>query len=176
MRIAGSIALTLAAVFGVQAHAQGNASDPLFSGNTPKFDPNIEVGFAVVNVSDMKKSRAFYEMLGLTVTLTAVAHSGVPGTPESKDVPMTLFQTARGSSASALHLVQHDGPVTLGTAYNRLGIRVADVVRVCKSLADAGTPCLREPRVSTRDNMTIGIAWAKDPDGRLLELVQMSSK
>lgn len=169
---ARSLALALLLLLGNEAAAQQNAAAPLFSGDTPKFDPAIEVGFAVVNVSDMARSVAFYKLLGLTVTLTAVAHSGVPGTPESKDVPMTIFQTARGVNASGLHLVQHDGPVVLGNAYNRLGIRVADAVGVCKSLAAAGTPCLREPRVSRRNNMTFAVGWARDPDGRLLELVQ----
>jgi catechol 2,3-dioxygenase-like lactoylglutathione lyase family enzyme len=179
MKAAAPIAFALALSFGGAPLAQvpsltakPSSADALFSGNTPTFDPAIEVGFAVVNVADMAKSVAFYKQLGLTVTLTAVAHSGVPGTPESKDVPMTLFQTARGVASSGLHLVQHNGPVTLGTAYNRLGIRVADAIGVCKSLAEAGTPCLREPRVSRRNNMTIAVAWARDPDGRLLELVQ----
>lgn len=169
MKLAGSIALALTASATL---AQAQQADALFGPDVPKFDPAIEVGFAVVNVSDMERSVKFYELLGLTVTLKAVAHSGVPGTPESKDVPMTIFQTAQGVDASGLHLVQHDGPVELGTAYNRLGIRVRDVVGVCKRLAGAGTPCLREPRVSKRSSPTLAIAWAKDPDGRLLELVQ----
>lgn len=169
MKVAGSIAIVLAVAMSAGAHAQ-ERPDPF--ANAPRFDPAIEVGFAVVNVTDMKKSVAFYEKLGLTVTVTTVAHSGVPGTPESKDVPMNIFQTARGVNSSGLHLVQHDGPVTLGTAYNRLGIRVADAVGVCKNLAAAGTPCMREPRVSRRNNTTITVAWVKDPDGRLLELVQ----
>lgn len=170
MKLAAPIALALAATATL---AQAQQSDSPFGAGTPKFDPSIEVGFAVLNVTDMERSVKFYEMLGLTVTLSTVAHSGVPGTPESKDVPMNIFQTAQGVDSSGLHLVQHDGPVELGTAYNRLGIRVKDVVAVCKSLADAGTPCIREPRVFKRQGgMTLGIGWARDPDGRLLELVQ----
>lgn len=174
MRTFRPILLLLATTFSVEAHGQAAQANSLFE-DTAKFDPMIEVGFAVVNVSDMARSVAFYKTIGLTVTLTTVAHSGVPGTAESKDVPMTIFQTAKGVNSSGLHLVQHDGPVVLGTAYNRLGIRVADAVGVCKNLAEAGTPCLKEPRVFTRDKMTIAIAWARDPDGRLLELVQQSS-
>ena len=179
MKFAGSIALALALVgAGAQAQSQAQTQTPqrpdLFA-NAPKFDPAIEVGFAVLNVADMKKSRMFYELLGLTVTLTAVAHNGIPGTPENKDMPMTLFQTATGSSASGLHLVQADGPIVLGNGWNRLGIRVADAVGVCKALAAAGMPCVRDPNVSRRGNATMAVAWTRDPDGRLLELVQFSA-
>jgi catechol 2,3-dioxygenase-like lactoylglutathione lyase family enzyme len=171
MKTIFAIAPVLALLGALPAAAQKPSPTALFD-NAPSFDPAIEVGFAVLNVSDMARSVAFYKALGLTVTLTTVAHSGVPGTPESKDVPMTIFQTARGVNSSGLHLVQHDGPVELGTAYNRLGIRVADVVAVCKALAAAGTPCIREPRIPAGGAVTFAVAWARDPDGRLLELVQ----
>jgi catechol 2,3-dioxygenase-like lactoylglutathione lyase family enzyme len=173
MKLAGSIAIALTIACGVGAHAQERRPDP-FAGNLPTFDPNVEVGFAVVNVSDMKKSVAFYETLGFVATIKTVAHSGVPGTPESKDLPMTIFQTAPGVNSSGIHLVQAEGPIVLGNAYNRLGIRVVDAVGVCRSLAAAGTPCLREPRTFHNKNMTIAVGWAKDPDGRLLELVQQT--
>lgn len=171
MKITIAIAPVLALLAAMPAAAQQASPTALFD-KAPSFDPAIEVGFAVLNVSDMARSVAFYKALGLTVTLTTVAHSGVPGTPESKDVPMTIFQTARGVNSSGLHLVQHDGPVELGTAYNRLGIRVADVVGVCKALAAGGTPCIREPRSPAGGKGALAIAWARDPDGRLLELVQ----
>jgi catechol 2,3-dioxygenase-like lactoylglutathione lyase family enzyme len=174
MRLAQSIvALALALAAALPAQAQQASPNSRFD-NVPKFDPAIEVGFAVLNVADLEKSVTYYEALGLTVTLKTVAHSGVPGTPESKDVPMAIFQTARGVDSTGLHLVQHDGPVNLGTAYNRLGIRVVDVFGVCKALAAMGTPCLREPRV-VAGGSGLAIAWARDPDGRLLELVQQSS-
>lgn len=171
MKITGPIALAIALALGTGAQGQQRPTNDPFA-NAPKFDPTIELGFAVVNVSDMKKSVAFYQALGLTVTITTVAHSGVPGTPESKDVPMTIFQTASGVDSSGVHLVQSDGPVTLGTAYNRLGIRVKDAVAVCRTLAATTTPCLRDPRVFRRGNATMAVGWVRDPDGRQLELVQ----
>jgi catechol 2,3-dioxygenase-like lactoylglutathione lyase family enzyme len=167
------VTLALALAPAIPAHCQQAppASPTSVFDNAPKFDPTIEVGFATLNVADMEKSVAFYKALGLTVTLTTVAHSSMPGAPENKDAPITIFQTARGVRSSGLHLVQHDGPVTLGTAYNRLGINVADVFVVCKSLGTLGNPCLREPRVLPGGS-GLAIAWARDPDGRLLELVQ----
>lgn len=174
MKLHRSIAIALMLAASAAAHARERKPDP-FAGNLPSFDPNVEVGFAVVNVSDMAKSTAFYEKLGFVATLKTVAHNGIPGTPENKDMPITIFQTAPGVNSSGLYLVQAEGPLVLGNAYNRLGIRVVDAVAVCKRLADAGTPCVKEPHVVRSPNRTIAVAWARDPDGRLLELVQQSA-
>lgn len=174
LMVYGALALAVSLAGGV--NAQERRSEGLFGGNLPTFDPMIGVGFAVLNVSDMEKSVAFYKLLGLTVTLTTVAHSSVPGTPENKNLPITLFQTAPGINAGGLQLVQHDGPVALGTAYNRLGIRVADALGICKRLAEARAPCVKEPNEFQSNGVTMAIAWAKDPDGRLLELIEIRSR
>jgi catechol 2,3-dioxygenase-like lactoylglutathione lyase family enzyme len=146
------------AVFAVQA-----ASDKSPAKN--KIEAEV-VGVSFL-VADLEKSVAFYKLLGLEYVEQRREKP-------NRAVYLNMHPSEgrfRGSSGIALHESKPSGEPSVGNLYNGTMIAVTDVRAVCKRLADAKMPCYREPTVTPHDRNAI-IAFANDPDGRRVTIIQ----
>ena len=127
-------------------------------------DDRSILGTAVFNTPDFDRARAYYDLLGFQ----EVDHR------DDKPHRLVAFNVgaSHGWFTGGIALIETTEPFTLGNGSAWTIIVVKDVRAICKRLADAKTPCTREPTVPPgHDNALIGMAT--DPDGRTLELVQL---
>ncbi len=61
-------------------------------------------------------------------------------------------------------------PYDIGTAYGHIALGVDDIYAVCKRLANEGAHIVREP--GPMKHGSTHIAFIKDPDGYLIELLE----
>lgn len=112
----------------------------------------MELRLAIVFVSDMKRSVAFYrETIGLPLRFES-SH-------------WTEFET--GEATLALHLAEAAGKSDGGTSMReppgscRPGFRVADIAAFHRRMTEKEVPCLQEPKPT----FGVQIAQYADPDG-----------
>ncbi|MCA9512443.1 MAG: VOC family protein [Myxococcota bacterium] len=122
-----------------------------------------KLGQYCINVSDLEASARFYqEALGLELLVRT-------------DVSPTVQEVivgAKGEGAQ-LQLAQHldrEGPIEHGNAFWKLYVETDDCAGLYARALAAGATAEMEPRAL--DKWPVTIAFVKDPDGYLIELVE----
>jgi catechol 2,3-dioxygenase-like lactoylglutathione lyase family enzyme len=132
-----------------------------------------------VTVDNLERSLAFYcDLLGLDIIEVSEGHNGsVVGLPEAR---MRIADVATGDG-TVLELIEYTAersapspPAHNAPGCAHIGMRVADLDATLDTLGTAGTQPAGEPML-----VVDGLAWAgtriayvRDPDGSLIELVQ----
>jgi catechol 2,3-dioxygenase-like lactoylglutathione lyase family enzyme len=151
--------------------------------------PTFSWGHININVTDLDRSIAFYEMLGfeayvpgipylgLTQTMGEVEPSGVTalGLPTGAKGRACIMQLGRGypkidlteldSDAQAAPLCNSD------TGIVRLCLATGDLVADYERLSALGVAFLSPPQTDSRGLAQIAVC--SDPDGALIELIQI---
>ena len=138
-----------------------------------------------LTVSDLDRSRGWYEAIGLVASSTA-QHSVVWSAPGAATVAGTV-RTARmqipGDDSYWIELTQWLDPASHGTpkpgaadqGLFRMAIGVEDTRESRAALIAAGWPYVGEPKCHVLENTPLPDLWitfTKDPDGITVELVQ----
>ena len=119
------------------------------------------LGQYCLNVADLDRSVGFYEGLGLTCT----SRTEIPQAFEA-----IVQNPATGSSLQLARQKDHDGPVTLGTAFWKLYVNTADVAALFERATAGGATVESAPE--RLDRWPVTVAFVRDPDGYLVELVE----
>ncbi|HXV40055.1 MAG TPA: VOC family protein [Steroidobacteraceae bacterium] len=112
----------------------------------------------MVRVTDLAKSVAFYELLGLTELRRMDNERG----------RFTLvFMAAPGDERAQVELTYNWDPeqYTMGRAFGHLAYEVDDIYAICAKLAAAGVTISRPPRDGR-------MAFVRSPDDVSIELLQ----
>ena len=125
--------------------------------------PVARLGGISINVSDLDKATAYYKLVGLIVD---DRRGEAPKRTQymNIDVGKTTFKYP------GLVLRETKDPIVLGNAYNVIILLTADPAAICKKLADAKMPCTRE--ATPEGPSKVIAAFAKDPDGHVVEFLQ----
>ena len=117
-------------------------------------------GQACIDVTDLDRTVAFWELLGLTCT----SRTSIPDAEEAI--------VEHGERGGKLQLAQHrDGrAIEMADAMWKIVVLVDDVAALHAAAAEAGHPSIAEPRVLEAWN--VRMAMVGDPDGYLVELIQ----
>jgi lactoylglutathione lyase len=121
------------------------------SGAPSEGSVRVQVGYAIVFVSDMERSVAFYrDTIGLPLRFQSPA--------------WTEFET--GEATLALHRSEatastNDDPNDLPAGRCRPGLRVSDLDVFHARMVERGVPCLQEPQ----EVFGARLAQYRDPDG-----------
>lgn len=127
--------------------------------------PNLRIMHTMLRVKDLQASKAFYTgLLGMTLikeldfpkgefTLAFVGYG-----PEETD---TVIELTYNYGAEAYDL---------GTGYGHIALESSDIHATADTLREGGAEVIREP--GPMQHGTTQIAFIKDPDGYLIELVQ----
>jgi len=114
-----------------------------------------------INVSDLERSVRFYEQaLGLTVT-------------HRLEIPNVSEVVLAGAGGNRMQLAQHhdrSGPVEHGTALWKLYLATDDCAALYARALAGGAEAVSGPQHLAQWNVTV--AFFKDPDGYLFEIVQ----
>jgi catechol 2,3-dioxygenase-like lactoylglutathione lyase family enzyme len=119
------------------------------------------LGQYCVNVVDLERSVRFYEALGLACT----SRTEIPQAYEA-----IVERPGHGSKLQLAQQKEQDGPLDLGTAFWKLYLNTHDVAGSFTAATAAGATVESEPERMERWPVTI--AFVRDPDGYLVELVQ----
>jgi catechol 2,3-dioxygenase-like lactoylglutathione lyase family enzyme len=118
------------------------------------------VGQSCINVSDLDRAVAFWELLGLSCTSRTSISGAEEAIVENPDV------------GGKLQLARHDegGPIAFGDAMWKLYLTVDDAAALHDAAVAAGHRSFAAPKRVDEWNVTV--ALVRDPDGYLVELVQ----
>src|SRR5215213_6722880 len=117
------------------------------------------LGQYCINVTDLDRSVAFYEALGLECT----SRTEIPDAFEAI--------VERPGAGGKLQLAQQkEKPFRLGNAFWKLYVNTHDVSASFAAATSAGAAVESEPVAMERWPVTV--AFVRDPDGYLVELVQ----
>jgi lactoylglutathione lyase len=119
------------------------------------------LGQYCLNVADLDRSVAFYEALGLTCTSRTEIPQAFEAIVEHPDVGSKL-QLARQKA--------QDGPLDLGTAFWKLYVNTTDLEGLFERATAAGATVESTPE--RLDRWPVTIAFVRDPDRYLVELVE----
>ena len=114
-----------------------------------------------VYVSDLERTIAFYETLGLECT----SRTDIPAHKEA-----ILENTDRGGKIQLAKQLENDAPIAMGTAMWKLYVNTDDCEGLHAKAVAAGHPSLVPPM--RLDRWPVTIAFVGDPDGYQVELVQ----
>lgn len=124
---------------------------------------------AMIRVMDLDKSIAFYtQVLGMTLL-------------RQEDYPEGRFTLAFiGYGDETNHTVielthnwDQNEPYQLGNGFGHFALGVNGIYEVCEDLRKIGADIVREP--GPMKGGSTEIAFIKDPDGYLIELIELSS-
>jgi lactoylglutathione lyase len=128
---------------------------------------NGRILHTMLRVGDLERSIAFY---------TTVMGMHLLRKSENREYRYTLAFLGYGDEAAGavLELTYNWGTsdYELGTGYGHIAIGVEDVYATCLGIRAAGGEVTREPG-PVKGGTTV-IAFVKDPDGYLIELIQKS--
>ena len=119
------------------------------------------LGQYCLNVTDLDRSVAFYEALGLTCTSRTEIPQAFEAIVEHPD---------RGSKLQLARQKDHDGSLDLGTAFWKLYVNTTNVAGLFERAVAAGAGVDAEPERLER--WPVSVAFVRDPDGYLVELVE----
>jgi lactoylglutathione lyase len=114
-----------------------------------------------IYVSDIERTIAFYELLGLECT----SRTDIPAHKEA-----ILENTERGGKIQLAQQLDTDAPIAMGTAMWKLCINTDDCADLHRQAIDAGHTSVTEPMRPERRPITV--ASLADPDGYEIELLQ----
>ena len=120
------------------------------------------VGQYCINVTDIDRTVAFYEAVGLTNT----SRTEIPQAHEA------IMEDAggKGGKIQLAQQLDNDGPIQHGNAFWKLYVNTNDIDTMYKAALDFGSESVSAPTRSDRWPTTVG--FVKDPDGYLVEFVQ----
>ena len=120
------------------------------------------LGQFCINVSDLERSVAFWEgVIGIPVQ----SRTEIPGVLEA------VLQAPEGGSRMQLaEWVDRDGPIDMGSAMWKLYVNTDDCAAVYARAVAAGCESVSAPE--RLDRWPVTVAFVKDPDGYLLELIE----
>ena len=114
-----------------------------------------------INVTDLDRTVAFYEALGLTCTSrTEIEHA----------LEAVLEHPDKGSKMQLAQQKDQDGPIEMGTALWKLYVNTDDIEATYQAALDHGAVTMVAPM--RMDRWPVTIAFVTDPDGYQIELVQ----
>lgn len=119
------------------------------------------LGQYCLNVTDLDRSVAFYTALGLTCTSRTEIDQAFEAIVENP---------AGGSKLQLAQQKAQDGPLDLGTAFWKLYVDTRAVGATFGAAVVAGTTVESEPE--RLDRWPVTVAFVRDPDGYLVELVE----
>jgi lactoylglutathione lyase len=114
-----------------------------------------------IYVSDLERTIAFYEQLGLECT----SRTDIPAHKEA-----ILENTTRGGKIQLAQQLDNDAPITMGSAMWKLYVNTDDCETLHRRAVDAGYRSIMDPLRPERWPVTI--AFLADPDGYQVELVE----
>ncbi len=119
------------------------------------------LGQYCLNVTDLDRSVAFYETLGLACTSRTRIRQAFEAIVENP---------AGGSKLQLARQEDHDGPLDLGTAFWKLYVDTRDLAATFAAVEAAGGAVESSPE--RLDRWPVTVAFVRDPDGYLVELVE----
>jgi lactoylglutathione lyase len=114
-----------------------------------------------IYVSDLERTIAFYELLGLECT----SRTDIPAHKEA-----ILENTERGGKIQLAQQLENDAPISMGTAMWKLYVNTDDCAALHKRAVDAGCVSVMDPLKP--DRWPVTISFLADPDGYQVELVE----
>ena len=120
------------------------------------------IGQFCITVTDLERSVAFWEdVIGIPVQ----SRTEIPGVLEA------VLQAPQGGSRMQLaQFLDREGPVDMGTAMWKLYVNTDDCRAVYDRAITAGCESVSEPQ--RLDRWPVTVAFVKDLDGYLLELIE----
>ena len=123
-----------------------------------------QFGFVALNVADMEKSLAFYKgLLGLTEQFRN-------DTPAYLEVGVDFPDNKAGPRLLLVAPKNRKGPIAKGDGFSRISLYVTGIEAVVARLQAGGAEIAR-PLVDNK-KFKVKIAFAKDPDGYSVELLE----
>jgi predicted enzyme related to lactoylglutathione lyase len=119
------------------------------------------LGQYCINVTDIERTVAFYEALGLECT----SRTEIPNAWEA-----ILENTSKGGKLQLAQQKDQAGPIDMGNAFWKLYVNTDDLESTYRAALDAGATTVMEPQ--RLDRWPVTIAFVADPDGYQVELVQ----
>jgi catechol 2,3-dioxygenase-like lactoylglutathione lyase family enzyme len=119
------------------------------------------LGQYCINVTDLQRTVAFYEALGLECT----SRTEIPNAWEA-----IVENTSKGGKLQLAQQKDQAGPIDMGNAFWKLYVNTDDVESTYRAALDAGATTVMEPQ--RLDRWPVTIAFVADPDGYQVELVQ----
>ena len=120
------------------------------------------LGQYCINVSDIDRSVAFWEgVLGIPVQ----SRTDIPNVKE-----VVLQAEAGGSRVQLAQHLDRPGPIDMGTAMWKIYVDTDDCQALYDKAIAAGAESVTPP--TQLDRWPVTVAFVKDPDGYLLELLQ----
>ncbi len=120
------------------------------------------LGQFCINVSDIERSIAFWDgVLGIPLQ----SRTEIPGVLEA------VHQAPEGGSRMQLaQWLDREGPIDMGTAMWKLYVNTTDCQAVYERAVAFGCEVVSAP--ARLDRWPVTVAFVKDPDGYMLELIQ----
>ena len=152
--------------------------------------PNLSWGHININVSDLETSIAFYEKLGFSILIPGIPYLGIKkdvnaaipaaqckalGVPAGATARACIMQLDNGFPKIDLTEYEKDSPQ--GACANddlgmvRLCLATQNLAQDYAELKKAGVEFLSEPTKGVGDRADIAIC--RDPDGTLIELIEV---
>ncbi len=119
------------------------------------------LGQYCINVTDLQRTVAFYEALGLECT----SRTEIPNVWEA-----IVENTSKGGKLQLAQQKDQAGPIDMGNAFWKLYVNTDDVESTYRAALDVGATTVMEPQ--RLDRWPVTIAFVADPDGYQVELVQ----
>jgi lactoylglutathione lyase len=120
------------------------------------------LGQYCIYVSDLDRSVAFWEgIIGIPVQ----SRTEIPGVKE-----VVLQAQVGGSRIQLAQRLDDGGPIDMGTAMWKLYVDTEDCQGLYDKVIAAGCESVSEPE--QLDRWPVTVAFVKDPDGYLIELLQ----
>jgi len=114
-----------------------------------------------IYVTDLERSIAFYELVGLECT----SRTDIPGHHEA-----ILENPARGGKLQLAQQLDNDSPIDMGTSMWKHYVHTDDCEALHRTAVAAGHTSLVEPM--SPDRWPVTISFLADPDGYQVELVE----
>lgn len=115
-----------------------------------------------INVSDLDRSIRFYEdVIGITVRMRV----------EGDGITEVMLGGDGGGQMQLARHDDHDGPIEHGNALLKIYFTVDDAVDMCRRVAEGGGEIESQPQRLEKWPATM--AFVRDPDGYLIELLQV---
>jgi catechol 2,3-dioxygenase-like lactoylglutathione lyase family enzyme len=119
------------------------------------------LGQYCINVTDLDRSVAFYEALGLECTSRTEIPDALEAIVENRD---------KGSKLQLAQQKHREGAIDMGSAFWKLYVNTEDIDSTYRHSLEVGATSISEPH--DLDQWPVTIAFVGDPDGYQIELVQ----
>jgi len=120
------------------------------------------LGQYCINVTDLDRTVAFYEAIGLTNT----SRTDIPQAREA----IVEDAGGKGGKIQLAQQLANEGPIDMGSAFWKLYVNTNDIGAMYQAALDFGVESVTEPQRLERWPTSVG--FVKDPDGYLVEFVQ----